>query len=380
MAAPTDRPTTRPPKQEQEDAVAEVTEVAPGILRLQLPIKISGLGHVNCYALEDADGFTLVDPGMPGPANWKALLDRLGRAGAGIGHVHGVVVTHSHPDHFGGAGKVRVESGARVITSTSFRTWFDPATEGDDVVEEPGAAGDAAARAAEERDERPPPLPKFTGRETPWGGKHPTPPLSFRVKMKLLGPLRRRWMVPPRPSVRLADAETIVLGGREWVAVHTPGHTSDHLCLYDPTEGVLLAGDHVLPTITPHIAGHTPRAGGDEAVPGDPLADFFDSLDKVTALEGVTTVLPAHGHPFSDLAGRADAIKVHHRERLDLLRAASDGLGEATVEELSHELFRPRSWGPMADSETYAHLEHLRLAGEVECRRVDGLLRYRRVS
>jgi hypothetical protein len=34
----------------------------------------------------------------------------------------------------------------------------------------------------------------------------------------------------------------------------------------------------------------------------------------------------------------------------------------------------------MADSETYAHLEHLRLAGEVESRRVDGLLRYRVVS
>ncbi len=366
-------PSTKPRKQEQEDASTEVTEVAPGVLRMQLPIKFSGLGHVNCYALEDGDGFTIVDPGMPGPQNWKALLARLRQAGTGIEHVHGVVVTHSHPDHFGGAGKVRVESGARVISSTTFRTWFDAAAEGDDVEEDPAVVGDNL-QAAEERDERPPPLPKFNGRETPWGGKHPAPPKSFQIKMKLLGPLRRRWMVAPRPSVRLADADTIVLAGREWVALHTPGHTSDHLCLYDPAEGVLLAGDHVLPTITPHIAGHG-RDGGD-----DPLADFFASLDKVAALEGVTQVLPAHGHPFTDLAGRAAAIKEHHRERLDLLRDASEGLGEATVETLSHELFRERSWGPMAESETYAHLEHLRVGGEVTSRRVDGLLYYRRAG
>ncbi len=56
-----------------------------------------------------------------------------------------------------------------------------------------------------------------------------------------------------RPTVRLEDAQTITLAGREWVAVHTPGHTEDHLCLFDPAEGTFLSGDHVLPTITPHI-------------------------------------------------------------------------------------------------------------------------------
>src|SRR6186997_1159961 len=97
-------------RQEQEPASEEITEVAPGVLRMQLPINFTGLGHVNCYALEDKDGFTIVDPGLPGPASWKSLLDRLGRAGTSLKHVHSVVVTHSHPDHFGGAGKVRVEA------------------------------------------------------------------------------------------------------------------------------------------------------------------------------------------------------------------------------------------------------------------------------
>jgi glyoxylase-like metal-dependent hydrolase (beta-lactamase superfamily II) len=173
----------------------------------------------------------------------------------------------------------------------------------------------------------------------------------------------------PTPTRRLDDADVIELAGREWVALHTPGHTPDHLCLFDPTTGLVLSGDHVLPTITPHISGLTTAA--------DPLAQFFASLDRMHELSDVQGVLPAHGHPFVDLDGRVEAIKHHHEERLDRLRAASEELGRpATVMELATHLFSARAQGPMADSETYAHLEHLRLAGQAEVRTVDGHLEY----
>jgi hypothetical protein len=82
----------------------------------------------------------------------------------------------------------------------------------------------------------------------------------------------------------------------------------------------------------------------------------------------VRHVLPAHGHPFTDLVGRVGDIRRHHDERLDRLRGFMEELGPATVVDLSHRLFRPQVWGSMAESETYAHLEHLRLAGEVDRR------------
>ena len=116
----------------------------------------------------------------------------------------------------------------------------------------------------------------------------------------------------------------------------------------------------MLPTITPHISGLPPEV--------DPLASFFASLDAMAAIPDVETVLPAHGQPFSDLAGRVEAIKAHHEERLLALAEASSALGWATVTDLSHEIFRSRSWGSMAESETYAHLEHLRLLGRAERR------------
>src|SRR5690606_21074396 len=62
-------------KQEQEPATDEITELAPGVLRTQLPVELPGLGHVNCYLLEDERGVAVVDPGLPGPASWQALLD-----------------------------------------------------------------------------------------------------------------------------------------------------------------------------------------------------------------------------------------------------------------------------------------------------------------
>ena len=60
-------------RQEQEPASPEVTEVAPDVLRMQLPIRMPGLGHVNMYALTNADGAAVVDPGLPGPSTWKAI-------------------------------------------------------------------------------------------------------------------------------------------------------------------------------------------------------------------------------------------------------------------------------------------------------------------
>jgi glyoxylase-like metal-dependent hydrolase (beta-lactamase superfamily II) len=179
-----------------------------------------------------------------------------------------------------------------------------------------------------------------------------------------------KWFVPPRPTRRVRDGETLHLADREWEAIHTPGHTLEHLCLYDRSQGTFLAGDHVLPTITPHISGlGTGR---------DPLKHYVESLDRVATLPGVSLVLPAHGHPFTDIGLRVDSIKVHHVERMERLREASLALGTATVADLSHELFRPAVWGAMAESETYAHLEHLRLAGEAESYvGADGRLRYR---
>jgi glyoxylase-like metal-dependent hydrolase (beta-lactamase superfamily II) len=103
---------------------------------------------------------------------------------------------------------------------------------------------------------------------------------------------------------------------------------------------------------------------------------YIESLDRLSDLPHVSTVLPAHGQPFFDLPGRAAEIKRHHDERLERLLEICDAAGWANVVDLSHELFAPRSWGSMAEAETFAHLERLRATGAVQRREEVGILLY----
>src|SRR4029079_19189400 len=144
-----------PMRQEAEPPTAEIDEVAPGILRMQLPLKMPGLGHVNCYAMEDDRGWTIVDPGMPGRESWAALLGRFDLAGFKLRHVHTVVVTHSHIDHFGASGRVRQKADAKVVTSSTFRTWWD--------------STDVGGQELEDETQPDPRAP--WNHDTPWGGK-----------------------------------------------------------------------------------------------------------------------------------------------------------------------------------------------------------------
>ncbi len=283
-------------KQEKEDASEEVVEVAPGIRRLQLPIDFTGLGHVNCYALEDARGVTLVDPGLPGEESWRALQARLATAEVPLARVHTVVVTHSHPDHFGSAGLLAQETGADIVAFERFRTVFDPAETDESELEARDSVAEVDA----------PPTMRLS-RPSPWGGENLGPPPERVAAMRERAAEMFRWLKVPLRTVRVADGQRITLGGRSWRGIFTPGHTDDHLCLYDEGSGVLLAGDQVLPTITPHISG---------VLPDDSLGRYVDSLDGLASLPDVSLVPPAHGHPFTDLSRRVKEIKVHHEERL----------------------------------------------------------------
>lgn len=362
----------RPPKEEQLDASEEVTEPAPGVLRMQLPIHFTGLGHVNMYGLVDDDGIAVVDPGMPGRRSARAVVAALRRAGYRPRDVHTIVVTHSHPDHFGGAAHLARATGAEVVTHATFRAPGQPpstpdvASLDDDLSPVTGPDGDD------------PDAPEMVVRDpwtlqVPWrapGDAVPPPELPRSLPRPLQGLARRlgrRYLQAPRTTRPLTDGAPIRLAGRDWFAVHTPGHTADHLCLHDPENRLLLAGDHVLPTITPHISGL--------GCGRDPLRQYLAALQAVARLD-VDLALPAHGNPFTGLAERTRQIGEHHDRRLERLREISAAEGPSTVEAFSRALFPPAQWGLMAESEVFAHLEHLRLDGSARAWRHDGALVY----
>ncbi len=374
-------------RQEQEKASDEVTEVAPGILRMQLPVHIPGLGHVNCYCLLDADGAAVIDPGLPGSGTWEAIQARLKQADLSPRHIHTVLVTHSHPDHFGGAVRIARESGARVIAHRAFafgapnrrrdrqphsHAPADPAH-----AHAEASADDIAAhieRLEHERAHGPRRVASLwaalrrISTPAPWKSDADRPSLRHRFRRAMMHSFGKGRFFP-EITHHVEHGDVLRLAGREWFVLHTPGHTADHICLHDPDSGAFISGDHVLPTITPHIGGIS--------YVRDPLRSFFYSLDRVGEIRDVRKALPAHGHPFEDLQGRCEAIKAHHHERLGMLEQIARQVGPADVNTYMKGLFRERSWGDMAESETYAHLEHLRLEGRAGAHRdPDGRLIY----
>ncbi|MFC5950431.1 MBL fold metallo-hydrolase [Pseudonocardia lutea] len=152
----------------------------------------------------------------------------------------------------------------------------------------------------------------------------------------------------------------IVVGTRALDAVHTPGHTPGHYVFADEGAGLLFAGDHVLPTITPSIGFTVPP------VP-DPLGDFMASLTRVRSLPDLT-ILPAHGPVAPSSHTRVDELTAHHEDRLRNSLAGLDH-GAQTAHEVAQQLTwtrHERSYTELdefsqglATMETKAHLDLL---------------------
>ncbi len=253
-------------------------EVSDGVWRVPLPLPGDALRAVNAYLVRESGSFLLVDCGWNRRESWERLEEALRRLGSGLHRVQWVFATHVHDDHYGLAGRVRQRSGAPVLLGRGDR---------ESLVAFRDRPGEARQRTAAR-------LGQLAAEDV-------------ARRLEAAGSPERR--PPADPDLYLAGGEALLLGERELEVVATPGHTRGHLCLHDRANQLLFAGDHVLPQITPSI-------GVELHLPGSPLADFLESLERVIDLS-CRLVLPAHGPVFSDLRGRVGELLEHHRLRLE---------------------------------------------------------------
>jgi glyoxylase-like metal-dependent hydrolase (beta-lactamase superfamily II) len=150
-------------------------------------------------------------------------------------------------------------------------------------------------------------------------------------------------------------------------AVATPGHTKGHLVFHDLAAGLLFAGDHILPTISPSIGF---ELGAWEL----PLASYLTSLELMLTRPDAA-LLPAHGAPGGSVHARATELLEHHDVRLGETVQALDRLGPTTASQVAQELTwtrRRRTYAELDDfnrmiatCETIAHLDVLVARGLV---------------
>jgi len=164
--------------------------------------------------------------------------------------------------------------------------------------------------------------------------------------------------------VPIEDGAEADLGGRVARVRWTPGHTDHHAVLVEERDGVLFSGDHVLPRITSNVGVYP------DGRP-DPLGDFLSALERMKTL-GVKRVLPAHGEPFDDCAGRVDEILAHHAQRLEATMEAAAGPPRSAyaICRVLFPVLRSPHEERFALAETLAHLRYLELRGRVQ--EIDG--------
>lgn len=322
-------------------AAGEAVQAAPGVLWLRLPLPMQ-LNHINIYAIEDGEGWAVVDAGIRTPesiAGWEAAL-----AGPLGGRpITRVICTHMHPDHIGLAGWLCERFAAPLLmTQLEYVT-------GRMLVSDTGPAPEAGAdfwRAS---------------------GWNPDQVDGYRTSY---GRFAKGVSPMPAGFERLREGQVLSIGGTDWTIVVGNGHSPEHACLWRRSDGVLISGDQILPRISSNISvwPTEPLA--------DPLDDWLVSLERLgELLPAETFVLPGHGEPFFGVLPRIEALKRGHAVALKRLertlrepRRAIDVFGSLFARPVDDGILG------MATGEAIAHLNYLAGQGRVRRERdADGV-------
>ena len=323
-------------------AEGEVTEVAEGVLWIRLPLPMK-LDHVNCYALDNGDGWTIVDTGFDskrGRAIWSDLLARPLRGRP----VTQVLVTHHHPDHIGMAGWLMAEQGAELITTRT--AWLMARMLTLDVHDTTKPENLTFWRDAGMDPEI------LEGRRT-------ERPFNFA---DVVAPL-------PLGYRRIAEGDSLAIGGRVWDVHIGNGHAPEHATLWSRDGELVLGGDQLLPSISPNLGVYATEPDA------DPVAEWLEACER---LSGFATdqqlVLPGHKLPFTGLPLRMRQLIDNHHGALERLRRFLET--PRTAAECFQPLFMRKigsgEYG-LALVEAVAHVNHLRhCEGLSRKRRDDG--------
>jgi glyoxylase-like metal-dependent hydrolase (beta-lactamase superfamily II) len=319
----------------------EAIEVADGVLWIRLPLPMA-LDHVNIYALDEGDHWTIVDTGVHtrrSLALWQNLLD----GALGARPVGRVLLTHHHPDHIGMAGPL-LEPGAELLMS---RTAYL-----------------MARMLILDVEDRPTKQAESFWRASGMDADHLQKRMSER-------PFNFADICAPIPVgyTRLQQGDIFRAGGRDWDVHIGNGHAPEHLTLWSRDDHLVIAGDQIISSISPNIGVYPTEP---EA---DPLGDWLESCARLAPLARPDhLVLSGHKLPFNGLPHRMQQLADNHHTALDRLvthldrpRVAADCFAPLFKRRVDEGIFG------LALVETIAHLNHLLQTGRAtRKRRADG--------
>jgi glyoxylase-like metal-dependent hydrolase (beta-lactamase superfamily II) len=319
-----------------------VEDLGDGLYRIALPLPNDALTAVNVYAMVSDNGVDLIDAGMAVAQARERLTASLEQLGCGLPDIRNFFITHIHQDHYTLAVELRTTLRGQITLGEAERANMD-------------AIRDVAAGRAEVG---------FIEMLGPMGAADLAKRVRDRMAPRLADPQPKlQWSDPDR---WLPDGTVIDLPGRTLRAIHTPGHTTGHVVFHDEAAGLLFAGDHVLPHITPSI-------GFQPVIIRSSLIQYLNSLRLMLTLPD-TRLLPAHGPVQPSTHTRVHQLLEHHETRLaqTLETAAGGPVTAFTAASVLPWTRRQRKFAELdimnqllATGETAAHLEVLVVRGQL---------------
>ncbi len=319
-------------------ASGEAIELAEGVLWLRLPLPMV-LDHVNIYALDEGDSWTIVDTGIHSRGSvalWEEVL-----AGPLQGRpVSRVILTHHHPDHIGMAGWLMARYGAELLATRT--SWLMARMLILD--EEPRPTEQALA------------FWRSAGMDA-----------EILARRKNDRPYNFADICHPIPVgyTRLRQGDVLCAGGRSWDVHIGNGHAPEHLTLWSRDDALVLAGDQVIASISPNIGVYPTEP---EA---DPLKEWLEACARLRTLaRDDHLVLSGHKLPFTGLPFRLTQLLENHHGALERLVAhlATPRVAAECFAPLFRREIDEGTYG-LALVETVAHLNHLHRAGRARRRR-----------
>jgi len=319
-------------------ASGEAIELAEGVLWLRLPLPMV-LDHVNIYALDEGDSWTIVDTGIHSRGSvalWEEVL-----AGPLQGRpVSRVILTHHHPDHIGMAGWLMARYGAELLATRT--SWLMARMLILD--EEPRPTEQALA------------FWRSAGMDA-----------EILARRKNDRPYNFADICHPIPVgySRLRQGDVLCAGGRSWDVHIGNGHAPEHLTLWSRDDALVLAGDQVIASISPNIGVYPTEP---EA---DPLKEWLEACARLRTLaRDDHLVLSGHKLPFTGLPFRLTQLLENHHGALERLVAhlATPRVAAECFAPLFRREIDEGTYG-LALVETVAHLNHLHRAGRARRRR-----------
>ena len=306
-------------------------EIAEGVLWFRLPLPMA-LDHVNIYALDDGDGWTIIDTGFD-TRKTRALWGDLIAGPLGGRPINRVIVTHFHPDHIGLAGWFADQGAELIATRTTYLTGRMLTLDTQDSY----------------RDE--------TLTFYHLNGMDP----AVAERRKAERPFNFSDCVSPIPIgyTRIQDGQTITFGGRTWDILTGDGHAAEHATFWSRDDNLILGGDQLLPSISPNIGVYATEP---EA---NPLAEWIASCERFLPLaDQGRFVLSGHKLPFFGLVTRLEQLIDNHHGALHRLYdfIAEPRKGGDCFAPLFKRAIGDAEYG-LAFVETVAHLNHLHQSG-----------------